>query len=62
MTFESEGSSDERVGLGDAVEGGIGGRVPVGVSLQVEAGKEVHWGDVVEQASVGIHCDHFAVL
>ena len=48
--------------LSDAVESSIGGRVPVGVSLQVEAGKEVHGRDVVEQATVGVDGDNLAVL
>ena len=61
-TFESKSSSDERVGLGDAVELGIGGRVPVGVSLEVEAGKEFHGCDIVEQAAVGVNGDNLAVL
>ena len=50
------------MGLGDAVELGIGGRVPVGVSLEVEAGKEFHGCDVVEQAAVGVDGDDLAVL
>jgi len=40
----------------------VTGRVSIGVTLQVEAGQEVHGGHVVEEAAVRIDCDHFAIF
>lgn len=61
-TFKPKRSSDEGVGLGDAVQPSVRRRVAVGVALQVEPGQEVHRGDVVEEAAVRVDRDDFAVL
>ena len=50
------------MGLVDAVELAVNGRVPVGVALEVEAGEEVHGLSGFEEAAVGVDGHHLAVL